>query len=124
MASRVGMRFGSVTQERALLDHSDFSQACDLVLAEAELLQHLLGLLAEFRRPRHHPARRARQRHGLADQAEVIRHLLRDAFRLSMIGAGSDLKVFWSNGLVSSITTLAIVLLFWPAIEKVARGIS
>jgi hypothetical protein len=26
--------------------------------------------------------------------------------------------VFWSNGLVGSITTLAIVLLFWPLIDK------
>jgi len=29
------------------------------------------------------------------------------------------MKVFWSNGLVGSITTLAIVLLFWPLIDKV-----
>jgi putative tricarboxylic transport membrane protein len=35
-----------------------------------------------------------------------------------MIGAGGDMTVFWSNGLVGSITTLAIVLLFWPVIEK------
>jgi putative tricarboxylic transport membrane protein len=35
-----------------------------------------------------------------------------DAFRLSMIGSGGDMKGFWSNGLVGSITTLAIVLLF------------
>jgi hypothetical protein len=28
------------------------------------------------------------------------------------------MKVFWSNGLVGSITTLAIVLLFWPVIDK------
>jgi TctA family transporter len=34
-----------------------------------------------------------------------------------MIGSGGDLKVFWSNGLVGSITTLAIVLLFWPVID-------
>jgi hypothetical protein len=27
--------------------------------------------------------------------------------------------VFWSNGLVGTITTLAIVLLFWPLIERV-----
>jgi len=33
-----------------------------------------------------------------------------------MIGAGGDLAVFWSNGLVGSITTLALILLFWPAI--------
>jgi hypothetical protein len=26
--------------------------------------------------------------------------------------------VFWSNWLVGSITTLAIVLLFWPVIDK------
>jgi putative tricarboxylic transport membrane protein len=41
-----------------------------------------------------------------------------DAFRLSMIGSGGDMKVFWSNGLVGSITTLAIVLLFWPLIDN------
>jgi putative tricarboxylic transport membrane protein len=29
-----------------------------------------------------------------------------------MIGAGGDLRVFWSNGLVGSITTLALILLF------------
>ena len=38
-------------------------------------------------------------------------------FRLSMIGAEGDLRVFWSNGLVGSITTLALVLLFWPVIS-------
>jgi TctA family transporter len=41
-----------------------------------------------------------------------------DAFRLSMIGSGGDMKVFWSNGLVGSITTLAILLLFWALIDK------
>jgi TctA family transporter len=41
-----------------------------------------------------------------------------DAFRLSMIGASGHMKVFWSNGLVGSITTLAILLLFWPVIDK------
>jgi TctA family transporter len=35
-----------------------------------------------------------------------------------MIGAAGDLRVFWSNGLVGSITTLALVLLFWPAISR------
>jgi TctA family transporter len=29
------------------------------------------------------------------------------------------MKVFWSNGLVGSITTLAIVLLFWPVIDRI-----
>ena len=47
-----------------------------------------------------------------------------DAFRLSMIGAGGDMKVFWSNGLVGSITALAIVLLFWPLIDRAVAGVS
>src|SRR5437588_3619337 len=49
--------------------------------------------------------------------ALVLGNRAEDAFRLSMIGSGGDLKVFWSNGLVGSITTLAIVLLCWPAID-------
>jgi TctA family transporter len=35
-----------------------------------------------------------------------------------MIGANGDMRVFWSNGLVGSITTLALLLLFWPVISK------
>jgi putative tricarboxylic transport membrane protein len=30
--------------------------------------------------------------------------------------------VFWSNWLVGTITTLALVMLFWPLIEKVVGG--
>jgi len=44
--------------------------------------------------------------------ALVLGNRAEDAFRLSMIGSGGDMKGFWSNGLVGSITTLAIVLLF------------
>ena len=50
--------------------------------------------------------------------ALVLGSRTEDAFRLSMIGAAGDLRVFWSNGLVGSITTLALVLLFWPAISN------
>ena len=50
--------------------------------------------------------------------ALVLGNRAEDAFRLSMIGSGGDMKVFWSNGLVGSITTLAIVLLFWPVIDR------
>jgi putative tricarboxylic transport membrane protein len=46
-----------------------------------------------------------------------------DAFRLSMIGSGGTIKVFWSNGLVGSITTLAIVLLFWPVLDKAFNSV-
>ena len=40
-----------------------------------------------------------------------------------MIGSGGDMRVFWSNGLVGSITTLAILLLFWPLIDKAFGGL-
>src|SRR6202000_3411349 len=49
--------------------------------------------------------------------ALVLGSRTEDAFRLSMIGAEGDLRVFWSNKLVGSITTLALVLLFWPLIS-------
>jgi len=49
--------------------------------------------------------------------AMVLGSRAEDNFRLSMIGANGDLLVFWSNGLVGSITTLALVLLFWPLIS-------
>ena len=48
--------------------------------------------------------------------ALVLGNRAEDAFRLSMIGSGGDMRVFWSNGLVGTISTLAIVLLFWPLI--------
>jgi len=47
----------------------------------------------------------------------VLGNRAEDAFHLSMIGSGGNLKVFWSSGLVGSITTLAILLLFWPVID-------
>jgi TctA family transporter len=50
--------------------------------------------------------------------ALVLGSRAEDAFRLSMIGAGGDLTVFWSNGLVGSITTLALILLFWPLVSR------
>jgi TctA family transporter len=50
--------------------------------------------------------------------ALVLGSRAEDAFRLSMIGAGGDLRVFWSNNLVGSITTLALLLLFWPLIGR------
>jgi len=53
--------------------------------------------------------------------ALVLGNRSEDSFRLSMIGSAGDFRVFWSNGLVGSITTLALLLLFWPLI---GRGIA
>src|SRR5213593_2912415 len=58
--------------------------------------------------------------------ALVLGNRAEDAFRLSMIGAGGDMRVFWSNGLVGSITSLALILLFWPVISMLfsrSRGV-
>jgi putative tricarboxylic transport membrane protein len=34
-----------------------------------------------------------------------------------MMGSKGALEIFWSNSLVGTITTLALVMLFWPAIS-------
>ncbi|HET6264418.1 MAG TPA: tripartite tricarboxylate transporter permease [Usitatibacter sp.] len=47
----------------------------------------------------------------LGDNAE-------NAFRQSMLIAQGDLKIFFSNALVGSITGLALLMLFWPLISK------
>src|SRR5713226_7725336 len=74
----------------SLLSHDlALLQRCDLAGTETKLGQHLVGLLAEFRRPCRHLAWGARQRDGLADQADVtflrIRHVLRDAEMLDLV---------------------------------------
>jgi putative tricarboxylic transport membrane protein len=47
----------------------------------------------------------------LGDRAE-------DAFRQAMLGAGGDLRTFFSNGLVGSITALALAMLFWAPLRS------
>jgi putative tricarboxylic transport membrane protein len=50
----------------------------------------------------------------LGDRAE-------NAFRQSMLASRGELSVFWSNSLVGTITTLALIMLFWPAISAAWR---
>jgi len=47
----------------------------------------------------------------LGDNAE-------NGFRQSMLLSGGDMRIFYSNGLVGSITTLSLLLLFWPLISR------
>jgi putative tricarboxylic transport membrane protein len=47
----------------------------------------------------------------LGDKAE-------DSFRQAMLVSQGELSVMWSNALVGSITTLALLMLFWPLISK------
>ena len=54
----------------------------------------------------------------LGDRAE-------DSFRQSMLLSQGDLKIFFANGLVGTITAMSMLLLFWPLISKalaVIRG--
>ncbi|MEO7743222.1 MAG: tripartite tricarboxylate transporter permease [Usitatibacter sp.] len=54
----------------------------------------------------------------LGDRAE-------DSFRQSMLFSQGNVKIFFSNSLVGTITALALLLLFWPLISKgidIVRG--
>ena len=52
----------------------------------------------------------------LGDNAE-------DSFRQSMLVSQGDVRIFCSNRLVGTITTLALLLLFWPLISKLALDV-
>ena len=47
----------------------------------------------------------------LGDKAE-------DSFRQAMLVSQGDVMIMWSNPLVGGITTLALVLLFWPLLAR------
>ena len=47
----------------------------------------------------------------LGDRAE-------DSFRQSMLISQGSMDVFFSNGLVGSVMTLSLVMLFWPVLSK------
>ncbi|HXS51074.1 MAG TPA: tripartite tricarboxylate transporter permease [Usitatibacter sp.] len=54
----------------------------------------------------------------LGDNAE-------NGFRQAMLLSAGDMRIFYSNGLVGGMTTLALILLFWPLISRLiglARG--
>jgi putative tricarboxylic transport membrane protein len=51
--------------------------------------------------------------------ALVLGDMAESAFRQSMLMAQGDLRIFFSNWLVGSITGLALFALFWPLIARV-----
>jgi putative tricarboxylic transport membrane protein len=51
----------------------------------------------------------------LGDKAE-------DSFRQAMLVSQGDVMIMWANPLVGSITTLALLLLFWPLISKALQA--
>ncbi len=44
-----------------------------------------------------------------------------NSFRQAVLGSQGDLSIFWSNGLVGSISALSIIMLFWPLISSIYR---
>lgn len=46
--------------------------------------------------------------------AAVLGDKAEDAFRQSMLFSDGQLSIFWSNPLVGSLTTAALLMLFWP----------
>jgi TctA family transporter len=54
--------------------------------------------------------------------AMVLGDKSEDAFRQSMLLSQGDLTIFWSNWLVGTITTLALLLLAWPILAWLMRG--
>src|SRR5512140_3276788 len=53
--------------------------------------------------------------------AVVLGDKMESAFRQSMIGPTGGLTIFWSNSLVGTITTLALLMLFWPVLVFARR---
>jgi putative tricarboxylic transport membrane protein len=51
--------------------------------------------------------------------ALVLGDMAETAFRQSMLISKGRLAIFWSNPLVGSIVTLALLLLVWPLISRV-----
>jgi len=52
----------------------------------------------------------------LGDRAE-------ENFRNAIKGSQGDLSIFFSNALVGGLTTLALLLLFWPLIRALLRAV-
>jgi putative tricarboxylic transport membrane protein len=50
--------------------------------------------------------------------ALVLGDMAETAFRQSMLLSKGNLGIFWSNPLVGSIVTLALILLAWPLIAR------
>ena len=48
--------------------------------------------------------------------ALVLGDMAENAFRQSLLSSGGEVSVFFSNPLVGSITTIALIMLAWPAV--------
>jgi TctA family transporter len=51
--------------------------------------------------------------------AAVLGDKAENAFRQSMLFSDGKLSVFWSNPLVGTLTTVAILMAFWPLVMRI-----
>jgi putative tricarboxylic transport membrane protein len=56
--------------------------------------------------------------------AVVLGDKMESAFRQSMIGPSGGLGAFWSNPLVGTITSVALLMLFWPVLAFAIRKLA
>ena len=54
--------------------------------------------------------------------AMILGDKMEDAFRQSMLMSKGSMGVFYSNPLVGTITTLALLLLLWPLVSRLLRS--
>jgi len=55
--------------------------------------------------------------------ALVLGNNAENAFRQAMLMSQGDMTIMWSNWLVGSITTLAVIMLFWPLLARILKTI-
>src|SRR5689334_762289 len=55
--------------------------------------------------------------------ALVLGNNAENAFRQAMLMSQGNMTIMWSNWLVGSITTLAIIMLFWPLLARILKAI-
>jgi putative tricarboxylic transport membrane protein len=55
--------------------------------------------------------------------ALVLGDMAESAFRQAMLISQGDVRVFWSNWLVGGLVTLALLMLFWPAISALLNRV-
>jgi putative tricarboxylic transport membrane protein len=53
--------------------------------------------------------------------ALVLGDMAESSFRQSMLMSRGEVSIFWSNGLVGSISGLAMLMLFWPVFSKMLK---
>jgi putative tricarboxylic transport membrane protein len=56
--------------------------------------------------------------------ALVLGDMAESSFRQAMLLSGGSLSIFWSNALVTSIVSLAMLMLFWPLISRGLGAVS